>query len=157
MPVGKTDSRALEKKIALFGQHNLRDLYFFGPHKDLIGRSVDTLPLEADILRAGLVRLDTRPPIESTNANMPFYLKGELTSINPNFQPEKLKLAISINGIIRGTTEPSIRDERITFTTRIPTESWGAGENSISVYAIFEDKDGEERSLARFREAGASD
>jgi len=156
LPFGKTSfNKALEEKIALFGQHNLRDLYYFGPHKDLIGRSVDTLPLKSDIKHAGLVRFDTLPPLESTKANMLFYLKGELTSVNPNFQPEKLNLAISINGIIQGTTEVSIKDERITFTSRILPETWSAGENSVNVYAVFEDRDGEGRSLAQFTEAGS--
>jgi hypothetical protein len=155
LPAGKINSRALEKKIELFGQHNVRDLYFFGPHKDLIGRSVDSLPLRTDILRAGLVELNDQLSIESTKAHIPFYLKGDLTSINPKLQRETLELAIAINGIIRGTTRPSITDKRITFTTRIPTESWSTGENSVSVYAIFEDKIDEARSLARFAEAGS--
>jgi hypothetical protein len=86
---------------------------------------------------------------------MPFYFKGELTSVNPDFQADKLDLAISINGIIQGTTKTSIKDERITFTTRIPPETWSAGDNSVTVYAIFEDSDGKGRSLAQFTEADA--
>jgi hypothetical protein len=155
LPFGESNFKALEEKIALFGQHNLRDLYYFGPHNDLIGRKVDTLPLKSDIPHAGLVRFDTQPPFELTKANMPFYFKGELTSVNPDFQADKLDLAISINGIIQGTTKTSIKDERITFTTRIPPETWSAGDNSVTVYAIFEDSDGKGRSLAQFTEADA--
>ncbi|MFC1719749.1 sulfatase-like hydrolase/transferase [Pseudomonadota bacterium] len=155
LPAGKTSFKALEKKIALFGQHNLKDLYFFGPYKDLIGRRVDTFPLTADKLSSSNVTIKSQTQNESTKVNMPFYLKGELTTVNPKFQTGGLNLAISINGIIRGTTRTTIKDNRVTFMTRISPESWESGENSISVYAIFEDENDEGISLAHFREADA--
>jgi hypothetical protein len=142
----------LERKTALFGQHNLRDLYFFGPHKDLIGSSVDTLPQQADISNAGIVRLNTKLPEKSTKVHMPSYLMGELTSIDPDFRPDELKLAIAINGIIRGTTESSVKDEQVTFAARIPIESWSEGKNAVSVYGIIEDENGDGVSLVRFTE-----
>ncbi len=154
LPIGETNSKALETKVALFGQRNLEDLYFFGPHKDLLGRSADALPPNADFPSGGVVRLESDSSIETAGPSRLFYLKGELSSLSPTFQTENLELAIAINGVIRATTRTSIKKERITFATRIPPELWGEGEDSISVYAILADDDGRERSLVRFTDGG---
>lgn len=150
LPDGENDFGALSKKIELFGQHNLEDLYYFGPHKELVGRRADSLPAHAPFSDAGRVTLETEVPTGPADVRTPLYLKGALRELDPELQAEALELAIAVNGVIRGTTKPSYREDRLTFTMRIPTETWEAGLNTVEVYAIFTADPGGQRSLAPF-------
>lgn len=155
LPKGQTSSRALDNKIALFGQHNLEDLYYFGPHKNLIGRHTDSLPPAANMASPGRATLETDLPGAPGVTAPPFYLKGELHSLDPRLPAGDVPLAVALNGIIRATTLPSIKDGRVTFSVRIPPGSWSDEENSVSIFAILETGGGQGLSLARFNEAGS--
>lgn len=156
LPDSEQEFAALDTKIALFGQHNLEDLYFYGPNKDLIGRRADSLAIAAGGEAPGTAKLLTPTRLDSTMNAMPFYLKGKLTSISPGFDPRDLDLAIAINGVIWGTTRSRLEDKKGYFITRIPMEAWKTGENAVSIYAIVGNKENQEVQLARFGMDGSN-
>jgi len=153
LPEGAWDNRALEAKIRIFGQHDLEGLYFIGPFKDLVGRDVTALPIEDNHPNAPQFTVFSHDQVDPGNGPVPLYLKGELIPPQPDHHPDDLHLAIAINGTIWGTATTVVRQDRLTFTMRIPIEAWSEGGNSVSLLAILEDEDEAGMILARLRRA----
>jgi hypothetical protein len=105
---------------------------------------------DSELSDAGTFLLNTHKNVQLGKQPIPFYLKGELPVIRAGLLPEELELAIAINGTIWGTTKPTIEEQKVTFTVRVPTEAWEAGQNVVSIYSVVLDGKGNRKSLVPF-------
>ena len=92
--------------------------------------------------------LDDYAHVDLLSPGLPAYFGGLITKLPSELDPTQLALAIAVNGTIRNTTRAIIGDDGLTFMTRIPSHGLVPGRNEITVYAIVEDSDGGQASLA---------
>ncbi len=90
-------------------------------------------------------------------------MEGEISNKLRKVDPEKLKIAVAINGIIVSTTtattatisllmpkEKLEKDGKVHFLARIPTNSWQNGNNEVTIHEIVQDGPGSPVSLINF-------
>jgi hypothetical protein len=134
--------RSLRRKLELFGQ-GVEGLYNIGPHRELIGQSVEGFVRKTLGDTVTLVEPKQFQNISHASASLPAYVEGRIVygpghSGNP--ESARLTLAIAVNDIIRATTRVWEEQGELRFLCRLPPESFVAGDNAIRVYGIVPDE-----------------
>lgn len=156
------DFLSLKRKIELFGTGDIKELFSIGPQHEIIGRPTSSFYSKnsKETVSLGSVRFPRHKPTESSAQA---YVEGEISNQLRKADPEKLKIAIAINGTIVCTTtttgvaisslmpkEELEEDGKIHFLARIPTNSWQNGNNEVTVHEIIQDGPGNPVSLINF-------
>jgi len=172
------DRLALNRKIQLFGTGSIDQLYHFGPHQEILGRPVASFPVSGPMGNLLIDQPEKYTDIDLNSRKFPAYVEGEISSLPDRNNSAEMKLAVSVNGIIRNTTwttglriselrhrgkdakdehtKQSTADiagdntQRVFFLARLPAESFSKGENEVNIHAIIDDENGLPLSLNRF-------
>jgi hypothetical protein len=152
------EQRGLHRKLGLFGDGDPNGIYAFGPDLDVIGRDVADFPSGGTV---GFVTFD-RPEqyLEiSPNGIAPTFVEGELINLQGDLTLSTVRLAVAVNGVVRGTASLSkfriselgpkawgkdVESEHpdhapVHFLARLPRGSFGTGRNEITVHAVVID------------------
>jgi hypothetical protein len=130
--VRKRDA-AVADKVRLFGSDRPpQTLFRFGPHSELIGRSVASVGTAP----AGAGHLELDDPenwanVDTGRALLPGEVKGTLTHV-PAGQP----VAVALNGTIATTARSVDDDGVIRLLSLVPNQALKAGPNSVEIYLI---------------------
>ncbi len=141
----------LERQLELFGSGD-NDFYRAGPHEELVGRLVGSLPvapLNQTECSFWLKDAESYDKVRPTGGKIPAYITGSLGCV-PEFQT----VAIAVNGIIRATGEtfPGYA-QQMSLAAMVPETAIRAGRNSVEVYLIDQRGDGDYR-LLKVRRSG---
>jgi hypothetical protein len=125
--------REVAAKTAVFGTGSFDHVYALGPHRELLGRRVTSLPVRPSA-GAG-VQLDGRALLGAVDLAMdwlPSYLQGRITGEHPPVQD----LAIAVNGTIRALAQSHTDHGLTRFSTLAPEWSLRQGANDVRIYAV---------------------
>jgi hypothetical protein len=150
LPVGELLAKrrkVIAEMLRLFGQGDWARAYRFGPHPELIGRDVTTLPAGGAQSAAVALQGDFRS-IDPRGGRVPVIVQGELTGVE-----DGTPLAVAVNGRIEVVAESFTYMGEHRLAATIPPTALRAGRNSVEVLAVVE-KDGG-TSLQPLRESGA--
>jgi hypothetical protein len=141
-------NRALAHKVRLFGSNRPpASLFRFGPHSELIGRQVASLPAAAPSeARLELDDPDRWSAVDIERALLPGEVKGTLTGL-----PAGSDIAVAVNGRIETTVKSVDDDGEIRLLSLVPSQAIRAGLNDVQVYLI---RDGPRPSLQRLGGTG---
>jgi hypothetical protein len=124
--------KALRRQTAWFGTGSFSLVYRVGPHRELLGRSVDRLPVRAG---SGVkVRIDGRPfldTVERTSAYLPSFVEGRLLGGSG-----RIALAVAVNGRIAAVTYSFTQADKRRFSALVLEEALRDGANTIDVFAV---------------------
>jgi hypothetical protein len=159
------DFLSLKRKIELFGTGEMKELFSIGPQHEIVGKPTSSFfskNSKETVSFLGSVKYSRYKPNESSARA---YVEGEISNKLRKVDPEKLKIAVAINGIIVSTTtattatisllmpkEKLEKDGKVHFLARIPTNSWQNGNNEVTVHEIVQDAPGSPVSLINFAE-----
>jgi hypothetical protein len=155
----------LKRKIELFGTHDFESLYSYGPHRQLVGRRVESFESMTSPATMKLTGPGSFWNMDPLGSQLPAYVQGEIAKHAQIEGAPELSLAIAINGIISSTTRTTkapiadlIRnaskgaedDGKRYFLSRVPPGRFVKGENRVTVHMIAENEDGTRVSLVDF-------
>ena len=155
----------LRRKIELFGTHDFESLYSCGPHRQLVGRRVESFESMPSPATMKLTGPENFRNVDPSGSELPAYVQGEIAGHSQTEDDSGLGLAIAINGIISSTTRTTrvpidelVRnaskggedDGRRYFLSRVPPGRFVKGENRVTVHMIAENEDGTRVSLVDF-------
>ncbi len=126
--------QALAEQLAAFGT-TPADLYRIGPHRELLGRLVSSVPVTPS--RSGGVQIANENLLRTVDlrANLiPTWIQGDLTG---GQQPEE-DLAISVNGRIAAVTQSFDAGGQAKFAAFVPEGSMHDGRNDVSVFVVHD-------------------
>ena len=130
--VERRRDRSLKSKLALFGSGHHEGLYALGGHRELIGRSVATLPRgSAGRLRATLDEPEKYRSVDTDARALPAEVSGRVSGGGG-----ARTIAIAVNGRVAATTRTLADLGPEYFTTLVPPQSFRRGANRIEVFAI---------------------
>jgi hypothetical protein len=123
----------------LFGrQTGVSGLYDVGPHRELIGRSVASLPLGEALPFA--VRVAGRADydeIDTSSGYLPALVAGKLSGTD--VPASGLNLAVAVNGSIRAVTRTFEHTERSArFVAMVPEAAFRDHRNDVEVFVVRE-------------------
>jgi hypothetical protein len=109
----------------------------FGPHADLVGRRVDTLPVEPGAGTAKVVGLDDYSKVDLTSGTVPAQVGGQLVKVRAG-TPQRPSVVAAINGVIGGVSETfaSGGSPPTWFTTMVPDSLMRQGANSLQLFLL---------------------
>ena len=125
-------ARALAEQLAAFGT-TAPDLYRIGPHRNLLGRSVSSLPVRPS--RSAGVELEGQPLLRVVDRRsdlLPTYLQGHLTGRHGH----DADLAIAVNGEIAAVTRTFDQGGQTKFAAMVPEDVMHDGRNDVSVFVV---------------------
>ena len=125
-----------------FGSGNDRMRMFrTGPHSELVGRSLDQcerLPEAGPLLK--MIRYGETVE-EDPETLIPCFFEGTVQVSSPPEAP--IVLAVSINGVIQGTTRTyQLKDLRDRFAVLVPEEALHPGRNDVQFHIVTGEGDG---------------
>src|SRR5439155_22265801 len=123
----------IRQRIAVFGTGAIDKVYRIGPHRELLGRNVSALPVQAS--RDEGVQLSGRELLAAVDLSLdvlPSYITGRLAGRHPAQQD----LAVAVNGKIEAVTRSYTEFGETKFAALVPEQSIHAGANDVSVYAV---------------------
>jgi Sulfatase len=124
---------AARRNAALFGEGH-DSMYRLGPHAELLGRLVATLPPSP--ARNTQVRLDGETlfaDVEPSSGFVPARVVGDIEGRSP---PDGTPVAIAVNGRIEAMTRSFPLDGRSRFAALVPESAFREGSNAVDVYAV---------------------
>jgi hypothetical protein len=124
----------LWKQFALFGTGSTRPglLWAVGPHRNLVGRPLASVPAGASLPAA--VRYDRPEELEAWTPAArwsPSHVSGAIDGL-----PAGRDLAVAVNGSIRAVARTYDFLGRIRFSAMVPEAAFRAGYNDVSVLAV---------------------
>lgn len=130
----------LKRQLDLFGS-GTDDFYQTGPHRELIGRPVASLPVEPETgaeCRFRLKDAKNYTRVRLDRGAIPAYITGGL-----GCSPKLDSVAVAVNGVIRATTGtfPGYGNQ-LSVAAMVPEDVFRSGQNSIEVYLIDRQTDG---------------
>lgn len=133
---------SVKEKSEIFGKE-LGDLFYIGPHKELIGRRVEDLP----ILKSPVKNLlEGKTYLQNVNLNsrfVPTNVKGVLQEEHPGTMPASQSgIAIAVNGEIAGMTQAYRDREQMRFSLVLSDQYFRQGRNQIQIYLVQKTKSG---------------
>ena len=134
---------AVRRKLALFGSGGGMDpkaLYRIGPHAELVGRSVASVPR----LRGRATALVHQAPELARVDPSSSFVPGELTGEIPNGSPGGgRRVAVVVNGTIAATGRTfSLAGSQVEhFEVIVPERTFRRGENRVRVFEIVRRRD----------------
>jgi hypothetical protein len=126
--------QALAEQVAAFGT-TPADLYRIGPHRELLGRLVSSLPVAPS--RSGGVQLANENLLRTVDlrANLiPTWIQGDLTGVQ-----EGEDLAVAVDGRIAAVTKAFDAGGQPKFAAMVPDRSMHGGRNDVSVFVVHDD------------------
>jgi Sulfatase len=126
--------QALAEQLATFGTSRA-DLYRIGPHQELLGRLVSSLPVTRT--RSGGVQLENQNLLQTVDlrANLiPTWIQGDLTGGVQTGDD----LAVAVNGRIAAVTEAFDAGGQTKFAAMVPESSMHDGRNDVSVFVVHD-------------------
>jgi Sulfatase len=126
-------AREVAQRIAVFGTGSTERIYRIGPHRQLLGRNVSALDVDAS--QSEGVQLSGRELLADVDLSLdvlPSYITGTLTGSPPMQQD----LAVAVNGKIDAVTRSYTEFGQTRFAALVPENSIRAGVNDVSVYAV---------------------
>lgn len=159
---------ALRRKDQLFGSGTYERLYRFGPHPELVGRPVDSLPVSGPIGRVAIDDPEQFNDLLPGGRRLPVYVAGRIRELQEDPGARDLKLAVSVNGVVQSTAATTaldinqLRPGQVTqqrdaaetagsgpdqagdryFLTRLAPGSLSAGANQVAIHGIGTDASG---------------
>src|SRR5581483_1666753 len=129
--VERGERRTLARLVRLFGAGGWERVYGIGPHRELLGRTVASLP--AGRVRAAAA-LDGRSLFAAVDP-------GSLLSPRPLAGPvsgarRPLDLAIAVDGRIAAVTRTFAVDGETHFAAFVPDRAFHRGANDVEVYGV---------------------
>lgn len=131
-------------KSESFGQGGM---FHFGPHRDLVGRSLDELDIEPRAaIRAVLLRSHLYRDVDRDRAFVPAYILGE---IHADAEPARhFELAVAVGGKVRATARTYRQPNgAFRFAALVAEDAFQDGPNDVRILEIR--GHGVGRSLAR--------
>jgi len=125
-------TRALAEQLATFGT-TPADLFRIGPHRELLGRLVSSLPVQPS--RSTGVQLGNQNLLQSVDTRsdlLPTWIQGQLTG---QHGPEE-DLAIAVNGRIAAVTQSFDAGGQPKFAAMVPEWTMHDGRNDVSVFRV---------------------
>jgi hypothetical protein len=126
---------SLAHQIDLLGTGTWDRAYRIGPHTELIGRSVDTLPQRPrGPLTATVEDAEKLARVDPGSAQSPSYVAGRLDGGDPAGHD----LAFALDGriVTTGVSFHDIGRNGLNFASMLPPDQLHAGANRLTVYAI---------------------
>jgi hypothetical protein len=130
--------KTLKKKYLLFGSGSEDLLYKIGPRSDLLGIKAQDA-LENKWIMKTPIQLDKPGTIVRVNPKInfiPSWVTGRVLDFPKENHTSPQWLAITVNGIIRATTQTSFIENPDQFSVLLPEASFQKGDNYISVFKI---------------------
>ena len=117
----------------------------FGPHADLVGRRVDSLPAAAGGGTARVSGLDDYRRVDPSSGEVPSWVSGQLTATAPGV-PSRPTIAVAINGVIGGVSETfsSADSDPTWFSAVVPDSLMHPGDNHLQLF-VLETAGGQQR------------
>jgi len=125
--------RSLAAQLRTFGTGPMDRVYRIGPNRQLLGRSVDSLPVRPSSGEG--VRISGHEllgAVDLSLGQLPTYLNGTLLGPRPTRQ----NVAIAVNGTIAAVTRSYEELGETKFAAIVPESSLQAGANDVRVYAV---------------------
>jgi hypothetical protein len=147
-PGGEAKYETLEWKLQNFKPSTGVDgLFRIGRHSGLVGLQISDLRVsEVGDVDVKLDRPELYADVNPDSGFIPSQVSGTIQSAGPNLNPD---LAIVINGSIQAVTEMNTGSENTyRFSAMVPEQSFKNGANSVSVFLISTDLDGNIELLA---------
>jgi hypothetical protein len=128
-------AEVLRRQVEVFGDGGWDELYKFGPHSELVGRSL--ADLDVGDAEGMTVQIDGRALLDSYDPDSllsPAYMTGRVEGGQPG-----MDLAVAVNGEIVTTTKivDLFGDDRIAVF--VPEASLKRGQNEVEVLAVQPD------------------
>jgi hypothetical protein len=137
--------RALETQIATFGSGSLERVFRIGPHRELVGRAVASLPVVA--ARGTSVELDGRVLLDSVDRAagfVPTFVEGRVQPTGT-----RADLAVALNGRVAAVTRTFDQHGQTRFSAMVAEDALRNGRNDVEVFAV--EVAGGEPRLVRLR------
>jgi hypothetical protein len=132
------DGEALAMRFRQGPGRGWAGIYALGADSDLFGRPIDGLrPGAASGLRASIDRPEAYRSVDPAGSEVPAFVGGRLSGA-----PGDARLAIVVNGVIRGTASSYAGGTR--FGGFVPPSAFRPGSNEVRLYAIT--GEGDERA-----------
>ena len=127
--------QALARKVALFGSgHGWSSVYNFGPHSDLIGRSVEGLALVTESAEIELVDEAYFDQVDPNTGSVPALVRA---SVHSEEITADTWLAVAVNGSIAATAPVHDWSPQVAqFSVIVPPTSFVTGKNEVDFYRI---------------------
>jgi Sulfatase len=126
-------TRTLAEQAARFGTGSFDGVYRFGPHRELIGRSVSGLSVRPSSRTH--VQIENRTLFDNVDPDaelLPNFVAGSLAGAGSR----QLDLAVGVNGKIEATTKTFTQEGQTRFAAFVPEDSLHRGKNAVDVFAI---------------------
>jgi hypothetical protein len=123
----------------LFGrQTGVPGLYDVGPHRELIGRSVASLPVgEASPFAVRVAGRADYDEVDTSSGYLPALVAGRLSGVD--VPASALNLAVAVNGSIRAVTRTFEHTERSArFVAMVPEAAFRDRRNDVEVFVVRE-------------------
>jgi hypothetical protein len=136
---------ALATQIATFGSGSLDRVFRIGPHRELVGRPVASLPVLA--ARATSVEVDGRVLLDSVDRAagfVPTFVEGRVQPTGT-----RADLAVALNGRVAAVTRTFDQHGQTRFSAMVPEDALRSGRNDVEVFAV--EAAGGETRLVRLR------
>jgi hypothetical protein len=159
------DFLSLKRKVELFGTGDMKELFSIGPQHEIVGKPTSSFLSQNSKETVSILESVKYSRYKPNEFNTRAYVEGEISNKLRKVDPEKLKIAVAINGIIVSTTtattatisllmprEKLEKDGKVHFLARIPTNSWQNGNDEITVHEIVQGAPGSPVSLINFAE-----
>jgi hypothetical protein len=127
-------SEALARKVRIFGTGDWRRVFAIGPHAELVGRSLRSLPVIASSDSRAVV--DGEPilrDLDLSSALAPSHITGQISGTGAAGAQD---LAIAVNGTIAAVTRTVEIGGSTRFSVMAPESAFHQGQNSVEVFAV---------------------
>jgi hypothetical protein len=159
------DFLSLKRKLELFGTGDMNELFSIGSHHEVVGKPTSSFFSKNSKETVSFLGSANYSRYKPDKPSAWAYVEGEISNKLRKVDPEKLKIAVAINGIIVNTTRATTatisllmpkekleEDGKVHFLARIPTNSWQNGNNKVTVHEVVQDGPGSPVSLINFTE-----
>jgi hypothetical protein len=147
----ESQHRALRRKLRLFGDGSLAQLYGFGPHPELVGFRVASPKPGSAVGKVHGLDTERFMDIDPDGGRMPAYVEGRVEWAEAADWDDPPAIAISINGTVGATARTTahaistgnplpadVETSRQSghFLARIPPQALQSGANDVAVFAV---------------------
>ena len=110
-------------------------LYALGPHASLVGHALSTLEVHSGI--EPLIRLASPSIFDDVDVDvegetLPLFVRGTMTDLIDT----RVRLAISVNGVVVATTQSYQETDEWVFASMVPEEALVPGANDVQIFVV---------------------
>jgi hypothetical protein len=125
-------AHTLSRQLATFGEGSFAPIYRIGPHRELIGRRVAKLPVQASSASVQLYGGSFLASVDPNSEFLPTHLSGSVSGRHT----APLDLAIAVNGAIVAVTRTHLDAGHTRFGTFAPEDALRNGRNDVDVFIV---------------------